>query len=98
MRFSTITGLPNDACSRPATDLAMMSATDGSRIARGKLARWHWMAAFAPAGTPPDIVRKVEDSIKQAVAAPEVRSKLQSQGMDVRSGTSEELRKLMNAD
>ena len=57
-----------------------------------------WMAAFAPAGTPADIVRKVEDGIKQAVAAPDIRAKLENLGMEVRTGTSDELRKLLNSD
>jgi tripartite-type tricarboxylate transporter receptor subunit TctC len=57
-----------------------------------------WMAAFAPAGTPADIVRKVEDGIKQAVTAPDVRAKLERLGMEVRTGTSDELRELLNSD
>ncbi len=53
-----------------------------------------WMAAFAPAG----IVRKVEEGIKQAIASPDVKAKLENLGMDFRTGTSDELRKLLNAD
>src|SRR6185436_3607304 len=40
-----------------------------------------WIGAFAPAGTPKSIVGKIEADIKQALAAPEVKAKLEALSM-----------------
>ena len=53
---------------------------------------------FAPTGTPAEIVKKIKDGTKQAVESPDVRAKLDNLGMDVRTGTSDELHKLLNSD
>jgi tripartite-type tricarboxylate transporter receptor subunit TctC len=42
-----------------------------------------WYAVFAPAGTPPEIVNRLNEAIRQAVAAPEVRDRLAEIGADV---------------
>ena len=57
-----------------------------------------WMAFFAPAGTPKDVIAKIEEGIKEAVAMPDVRQRFEATGMDVRSGSAEELRKLLASD
>jgi tripartite-type tricarboxylate transporter receptor subunit TctC len=57
-----------------------------------------WMAFFAPAGTPKDVVAKIEEGIKEAVKMPDVRQRFEATGMDVRSGSAEELRKLLASD
>jgi tripartite-type tricarboxylate transporter receptor subunit TctC len=57
-----------------------------------------WIGAFAPIGTPKTIVGRIEGDIKQALAAPEVRSKLEALSMDVRSGASDEMRALLAGD
>src|SRR5215469_4947743 len=45
-----------------------------------------WIGAFAPAGTPKAIVDKIEAAIKQALATPDVKAKLEALSMEVRSG------------
>jgi tripartite-type tricarboxylate transporter receptor subunit TctC len=57
-----------------------------------------WIGAFAPAGTPKAILEKIEAAIKQALAAPDVRAKLEALSMEIRSGAREELRAVLAAD
>ena len=57
-----------------------------------------WIGAFAPAGTPKAIVDKIEAAIKQALAAPDVKAKLEALGMEVGSGASAELRAVLADD
>ena len=57
-----------------------------------------WIAAFAPAGTPPAIVSEIGAGMRRALAAPDVRDKLEALNMQVRGGSGEELRALLAAD
>ena len=57
-----------------------------------------WIGAFAPAGTPQAIVDKIEAAIKQVLATPEVKSKLEALSMEIRSGASADLRAVLAAD
>jgi tripartite-type tricarboxylate transporter receptor subunit TctC len=57
-----------------------------------------WIAAFAPAGTPPAIVSEIGAGMRRALAAPDVRDKLEALSMQVRGGSGEELRALLAAD
>ena len=57
-----------------------------------------WIGAFAPAGTPKAILDKIEAAIKQALAAPEVKAKLEALSMETRSGDSAELRAVLAGD
>jgi tripartite-type tricarboxylate transporter receptor subunit TctC len=57
-----------------------------------------WIGAFAPAGTPKTILGKIEADIKQALAAADVRGKLEALRMEIRSGTAEEMRALLAGD
>jgi tripartite-type tricarboxylate transporter receptor subunit TctC len=53
-----------------------------------------WFAILAPAGTPKDIIAKLNAEALKAVADPEVRRKLDAQGLVVRGSSPEELRVL----
>src|SRR5215471_13355567 len=57
-----------------------------------------WIGAFAPAGTPKAIVDKIEAAIKQALATPDVKAKLEALSMEIRSGASAELRAVLAGD
>jgi tripartite-type tricarboxylate transporter receptor subunit TctC len=57
-----------------------------------------WIGAFAPAGTPKTIVGKIEADIKQALAMPSVKAKLEALRMEIRSGASEEMRAILAGD
>lgn len=48
-----------------------------------------WYGVFAPAGTPPDIVRRLNAEITAVMAQPEVRSLMVGQGADAMSATPE---------
>jgi tripartite-type tricarboxylate transporter receptor subunit TctC len=50
-----------------------------------------WFAIVAPAGTPKDIVVRLNAEITRALAAPDVREKLAAQGFTVRGTSQEEL-------
>lgn len=57
-----------------------------------------WIGAFAPAGTPKAVVDKIEAGIKEALAAPEVRAKLEALSMEIKSGTSADMRAVLAGD
>lgn len=50
-----------------------------------------WFALFAPVGTPPDIVKKLNAEVVKAMARPEIREKMTAMGMTVQTSTPEEL-------
>ena len=50
-----------------------------------------WFTVMAPAGTPRDIVMRLNAEIVKALADPEVREKLRDQGLTVRGTSPEEL-------
>ena len=50
-----------------------------------------WFTIMAPAGTPKEIVARLNAEIVKALADPEVREKLSNQGLTIRGSTPEEL-------
>ena len=50
-----------------------------------------WGAIFAPAGTPPDIVRKISQDSARALAAPDIRERLAALGAEPTPSSPEEL-------
>ena len=46
-----------------------------------------WWAVLAPAKTPPDIVKRMNDEINAVLKQPDVAAKLEAQGIQVRTGT-----------
>lgn len=57
-----------------------------------------WYGIFAPAGTPPEQVQRLNRELKDILAMPEVRSAFQTQGMDPATGTPEEFHRLVRQD
>lgn len=57
-----------------------------------------WYGIFAPPGTPPEQVQKLNQELKDILAAPEVRTAFQSQGMDPASSSADEFRRLVARD
>ncbi len=51
-----------------------------------------WWAVLAPAKTPPEIVKRMNDEINAALKLPDVAQKLAAQGIAVRTGTPEAAR------
>jgi tripartite-type tricarboxylate transporter receptor subunit TctC len=57
-----------------------------------------WSGLFAPAGTPPAITRKLEDTLRRVIADPEVNGKLKGMAVDPGGNPSDEFRKMIDAD
>jgi tripartite-type tricarboxylate transporter receptor subunit TctC len=58
-----------------------------------------WQAVYAPAGTPKDVVQKLNAEISKILAMPDVREKLGKQlGMELAGGSPEELAALMKRE
>lgn len=51
-----------------------------------------WWAVLAPAKTPPEIVKRMNEEINKALKSPEVARRLDAQGIDVLGGTPEAAR------
>ena len=56
-----------------------------------------WFAVVAPAGTPKDIIVRLNAEIARALAAPDVREKLTTQGFTVRGTSQDELGSITRA-
>jgi tripartite-type tricarboxylate transporter receptor subunit TctC len=54
-----------------------------------------WHALFAPAGTPPAVVKKLADEVVRALRQPDVKERLAAQGVDAIGTTPEELVAIM---
>ena len=57
-----------------------------------------WYGMLAPAGTPAEIVARINADMKKALALPEVKSALSAQGMEIAPGSPEEMATLMKKD
>lgn len=51
-----------------------------------------WWAVLAPAKTPPDIIKRMNEEINKALKSPEVAKRMDSQGIDILGGTPEAAR------
>lgn len=56
-----------------------------------------YLAAFAPAGTPEPIVRKLSDALVQAMSAPEVQQRMLEAGLESAALPGDELARVMDA-
>ena len=57
-----------------------------------------WYGMFAPAGTPPDIVSRLNRELVKVLGTPEVRQRLDALGVDPWPGTAGELGQLLRTD
>ena len=57
-----------------------------------------WNALFAPAGTPPEIILRLNKAVVEVVAMPEVRERMKELGGQARSSTPEALAKHLKDD
>jgi tripartite-type tricarboxylate transporter receptor subunit TctC len=51
-----------------------------------------WNALFAPAGTPPEAIARLNAGLRDVLAQPDVKQKLRDLGIEARAGSPEELR------
>ncbi len=54
-----------------------------------------WLGVVAPAGTPPEIIAKLNAAFRETLAAPEVKSRLANLGADIKIGTPDEFRQML---
>lgn len=57
-----------------------------------------WQGLLAPAGTPPDVVRKINAAVVEILNAPDMKSKLVAQGADVVGNTPEEFTRFLHSE
>jgi len=57
-----------------------------------------WNALFAPAGTPPDVVKVLNDALREILADGEVKKKLIELGIEAKASTPEEISDRLKAD
>jgi tripartite-type tricarboxylate transporter receptor subunit TctC len=57
-----------------------------------------WSGFFAPASTPPAIANKLQAAISRAIRDPEVSAKLRGMAVNPGGGSSDEFRKMIDAD
>jgi tripartite-type tricarboxylate transporter receptor subunit TctC len=57
-----------------------------------------WNALFARAGTPPEIVQKLNGALREVLAEPEVKKRLLELGIEARAGTHEEILARLKSD
>jgi tripartite-type tricarboxylate transporter receptor subunit TctC len=58
-----------------------------------------WIGLFAPGGVPQDVLAKLQDATRKAMAAPDLREKLDQQGVEIAAPTSpEQFAKLLQGD
>ncbi len=63
-----------------------------------KLQSPFWLAVVAPAGTPHDIIGKLNSAFRLALAAPQTRARLEALGAETKVGTPEELDKMLASE
>jgi tripartite-type tricarboxylate transporter receptor subunit TctC len=54
-----------------------------------------WLGVVAPAGTPPDIIAKLNAAFRESLAPPETRARLDAIGADIKIGTPAEFGKML---
>jgi tripartite-type tricarboxylate transporter receptor subunit TctC len=57
-----------------------------------------WNALFAPAGTPPEVIRTLNEALREILADAEVRKRLLELGIEARASTPEEIAGRLKAD
>src|SRR5215813_8138012 len=57
-----------------------------------------WNALFAPSGTPPEVVKVLNDALREILADSEVKKKLIELGIEARASTPEEIADRLKAD
>ncbi len=75
----------------PEVPTAMQAGVAGYNVAS-------WNAIAAPAGTPPEVIDRLNRALREAVAAPAVQERLGKLGMRLQAGTPAELQALLGSE
>ncbi|SPC11319.1 Bug family tripartite tricarboxylate transporter substrate binding protein [Cupriavidus taiwanensis] len=57
-----------------------------------------WFGMLAPAGTPPDVIQRIQQEVAKALGAPAVRERLQAQGAEPVGNTPEQFAAFIRAE
>lgn len=57
-----------------------------------------WYGYFAPAGTPPDVINKLNAAIKKSAQSPAFKTRVEGEGLVIRTGSPEEFGKFVKAE
>ncbi|MEM5278052.1 tripartite tricarboxylate transporter substrate binding protein [Cupriavidus taiwanensis] len=57
-----------------------------------------WFGLLAPAGTPPDVIQRIQQEVAKALGAPAVRERLQAQGAEPVGNTPEQFAAFIRAE
>jgi tripartite-type tricarboxylate transporter receptor subunit TctC len=57
-----------------------------------------WLGVLAPAGTPKEVVAKLESDLRAVMSTPAMASRMDGAGIEVRLGTPQEMTALIRAD
>jgi tripartite-type tricarboxylate transporter receptor subunit TctC len=57
-----------------------------------------WNALFAKAGTPPDIIARLNQAVREVVAMPDIRQRMLALGLEAQAGTSADIAARLKAD
>jgi tripartite-type tricarboxylate transporter receptor subunit TctC len=63
-----------------------------------KLENTFWLGVVVPAGTPPEIVDKLNAALRDSLAQPEARARLANLGADIKIGTPAEFGKMLDGE
>ena len=86
------------AVTSPTRLAALPQVPTMAEIGMPQLEIRYWAGIFAPAGTPPAVLRKMEAEINRAVKLPEVAAQMAAIQVSPAGGSSEELGKMLSAD
>ena len=57
-----------------------------------------WFGLLAPAGTPPDIVNRIQQEVAKSLSSPAIKEKLLAQGAIPSGNTPQEFARLIDAE
>ena len=57
-----------------------------------------WNALFAPNGTPPEMIAKLNQAVREVVALPEIKQRLLELGIEAQAGPPEEIEARLKAE
>jgi tripartite-type tricarboxylate transporter receptor subunit TctC len=81
---------------RPAALPDVPTVKDAAKLPSFSVASWNALAA--PAGTPREVVQRLNREVQAAVRSPDVKKRLAELGVDARSSTPEQLATLLDAE
>jgi len=105
--ITTASGVMNDFIANGRLKLLGITSTEPSVLAPGAptvgsvlpgYAAETWFAVLAPAGTPPDIVRRLNEVLNAALSSPEMQQRFRGFGVETKTSTPQHLGEMISQD